>query len=156
MKTRAQKHQIVSNFTDIQSSDFAIIIEYKGINVKTFESLRRKIHQIQCHCQVMKNTLLKLAINNTDYVEFSPMLKGQNAIIHGKEIFTVLKLLAEMKIKVIAVILEKHMLNNTQINDFSKIGSVNGLYHKMQSCLLSSIHKITSIIKHNIIGGTNE
>lgn len=59
---------------------FAIVADYRGLKVTEFEKLRRELKKSDAHIQVAKNSLLKLAVKDTDYEVLSEYFTGTTSI----------------------------------------------------------------------------
>lgn len=59
---------------------FAVVADYKGLKVTELEKLRRELKKSDAQFQVAKNTLLKLAVKDTDYEILSEYFTGTTAI----------------------------------------------------------------------------
>ncbi len=59
---------------------FAVVADYRGLKVTELEKLRGELRQTNANIQVAKNTLLKLAVEGTEYEELSGSFTGTTAI----------------------------------------------------------------------------
>lgn len=59
---------------------FAVVTDYRGLKVTEFEKLRRELKKNDAHIQVAKNSLLKLAVKDTDYEILSEYFTGTTAV----------------------------------------------------------------------------
>lgn len=59
---------------------FAVVADYKGLKVTELEKLRRELKKGDVLFQVAKNTLLRLAVKDTDYEVLSEYFSGTTAI----------------------------------------------------------------------------
>ena len=62
----------------LKSAKMAIVTEYRGLTVAQMTKLRREIRQVAGEYQVIKNTLVRRALNDTDYAELTNLLEGPN------------------------------------------------------------------------------
>ena len=75
-----QKKQIVASVADrISNSCAGVIVDYKGISVADDTALRKELREAGVEYTVVKNTLLKLAINGTSLESMSEVLDGTTA-----------------------------------------------------------------------------
>jgi large subunit ribosomal protein L10 len=66
--TRAQKGDILNTYTElIRKSEALILIEYKGLNQKGIDPLRRKVREASGELHVVKNTLARLALEQAGH-----------------------------------------------------------------------------------------
>lgn len=59
---------------------FAVVTDYRGLKVTEFEKLRRELKKNDAQIQVAKNSLLKLAVKDTDYEVLSEHFTGTTAV----------------------------------------------------------------------------
>ncbi len=59
---------------------FAVVADYRGLKVTELEKLRGELRQNNANVQVAKNTLLKLAVQGTDFEALSESFTGTTAI----------------------------------------------------------------------------
>ena len=81
-----QKKQIVAEVADrINNSVAGVLVDYKGISVADDTALRKELREAGVEYSVVKNTLIKLAINGTALESMSEVLEGTTAIATSKE-----------------------------------------------------------------------
>ena len=59
---------------------FTVVADYKGLKVTELEKLRRELKKSDASFQVAKNTLLRLAVKDTEYEMLSEHFTGTTAI----------------------------------------------------------------------------
>jgi len=59
---------------------FAVVADYRGLKVTELEKLRGELRQINANIQIAKNTLLKLAVEGTEYECLTESFTGTTAI----------------------------------------------------------------------------
>ncbi len=75
------KQQVVANLKEkLSSSVSAVLVDYKGINAENDTKLRKELREAGVEYTVVKNTLLKLAIADTDLESWSDVLEGTTAM----------------------------------------------------------------------------
>lgn len=81
-----QKKQIVAELNErFKRSAVVIVADYKGLNVSTINDLRRKLRQENIEFQVVKNTLLLRAAEDTDALLLKDHFKGPSAVAMSYE-----------------------------------------------------------------------
>lgn len=76
-----QKKQIVAQLSEqIANSCTGLLVDYKGINVADDTKLRKELREAGVKYNVVKNNLLKLAIEGTSLEGLSEHLKGTTAL----------------------------------------------------------------------------
>jgi large subunit ribosomal protein L10 len=76
-----QKQAIVDEFKEkFSNAKVVIVTDYKGLDVATLNSLRRKLGEKDVEYRVVKNTLLKRAAEGNDLALISDKFKGPSAV----------------------------------------------------------------------------
>ncbi|MEW6077032.1 MAG: 50S ribosomal protein L10 [Thermodesulfobacteriota bacterium] len=65
----------------LKKATIVILAEYKGLKVETVNDLRRKLKEAGAEYQVVKNTILKRAAENTDTSVAGDYYKGPTAVV---------------------------------------------------------------------------
>lgn len=80
-KVLEQKKQIVAELAErLKNSAAGVLVDYKGINVEQDTKLRRSFREAGVKYEVVKNTLLKLAVREAGLDELEAVLDGTTAI----------------------------------------------------------------------------
>ncbi len=69
----------------LEKAQSAVIIDYIGISVAEADEMRKKLREAGVDYTVYKNTLMKRAIEGTDYEGLTDVLAGPSAIAIGYE-----------------------------------------------------------------------
>lgn len=67
----------------ISRAKSVVIAEYKGLTVAEDTQLRREFRKNDVEYKVLKNTLIKRALNELDYTEFDECLVGTTSVAFG-------------------------------------------------------------------------
>jgi large subunit ribosomal protein L10 len=79
---RQEKAVRVQKVTDkLTASKGVYLADFTGLTVEKVSILRREMRKAGVHVEVMKNTLLRLAMTNSGYDVLLPHLKGPTAIL---------------------------------------------------------------------------
>ena len=80
-KVLSEKQAIVAALTEkLQGSVAGVIVDYSGITVAEDTEMRRKLRENNVDYSVVKNTLLRFAINNAGLEELDPLLNGTTSL----------------------------------------------------------------------------
>lgn len=79
-----KKQQIDAIKKTIQESKSFVIVEYSGINVEQDTKLRASCRQNGIEYKVLKNRLLKIALNELGYNQFDGVLENTTAVAFAK------------------------------------------------------------------------
>ncbi|MBP9988899.1 MAG: 50S ribosomal protein L10 [Ruminococcus sp.] len=81
-----QKKQLVADLSErINNSVAGVLVDYKGISVADDTVLRKELREAGVEYSVIKNTLIKLAINGTALESMGEVLDGTTAIATSNE-----------------------------------------------------------------------
>lgn len=82
--TQLEKRELVEQIKEqIQNSQSLIIINYKGLTVAQDTEFRSEFRKNSVDYRVLKNTLVKKALNELGYTEFDEALNGPSAFAFG-------------------------------------------------------------------------
>lgn len=80
-----KKQQVAALKERLDGSVAGVVVDYKGISVATDTQLRKELREAGIEYTVVKNTLLKRAIEDTSLDGMSDVLEGTTAIATSKE-----------------------------------------------------------------------
>lgn len=127
---RDQKQQLVSSLRDtLLNSVFVAVIHYRGITNEQLYKMRTALKEKDCNIKIAKNTLLKVAIKDSDLEALSSHLSGPVAIAYSKDPVALAKIITNFAkdIKVLQVKIayfNKSLIAESAINNLAKLGSL--------------------------------
>lgn len=78
---RSKKEKVIAELhTKLGRASAVILTDYKGLTVAEISSLRDSLAAEKVEYQVVKNTLMRLACEQTDVAVLEPLLKGTCAV----------------------------------------------------------------------------
>ncbi|MGQ0793356.1 MAG: 50S ribosomal protein L10 [Deltaproteobacteria bacterium] len=81
MLTKAVKREVAAELSErFKSNPSLLVVEYKGLSVKQMEGLRRKLKKAGADFKVIKNSLLKVASQNTALGKAVDLFEGATAV----------------------------------------------------------------------------
>jgi len=142
---RSEKEATVADLTDeFRTSDGAVLTEYRGLNVKQLQDLRRALGANASYA-VVKNTLTKLAAKDAGVDGFDDLLVGPTAIafIKGDAVEAAKSLRDFAKdnspLVIKGGILDGKTLTVDEISKFADLESREALLAKLAGALLASL-----------------
>ncbi len=85
-KVLESKKAIVESLKErLDGSVAGILVDYKGISVEQDTKLRRNFREANVKYDVVKNTLLRLAVNDTNFADLASVLEGTTAMATSDE-----------------------------------------------------------------------
>ncbi len=80
-KVLSEKQAIVAELTaKLQSAAAGVLVDYRGITVAEDTALRAELRKNNVDYAVVKNTLLRFAVNNCDMSELDGLLNGTTSL----------------------------------------------------------------------------
>lgn len=85
-KILEQKKGLVANLREeITGAPGGVLVDYIGINVEQDTALRKELREAGVEYKVVKNTMMHLALQDTDYAEMDSVLTGSTALALANE-----------------------------------------------------------------------
>ena len=81
----SKKEQVAILKDKILNSAAGVIVNYQGITVENDTKLRKELREAGVEYTVVKNSILRFAIEGTDFAEITSVLEGATAIAVSKE-----------------------------------------------------------------------
>lgn len=155
--TKERKDELVAQYIDlIEQSDAIFLAEYKGMTVKQVEELRKKLRESNGSFHVTKNTLLKVALQQTGRAVPDDLLHGQIAAGFAlSEAPTVAKTLLEYaktqeKLIVRGGVVNQSVLSADQVDAFSKLPGLDQLRAQLVGMLQTPSRGIVSAVANGV------
>ncbi len=86
VEAKQQKQVIIDEIrSKLENAQSAVVIDYMGINVAEADAMRKTLREANVDYTVYKNTLIKRAIEGTDYAPLAEVLDGPTALAVSSE-----------------------------------------------------------------------
>jgi len=159
MLTRAQKEQLVNRLSDeLKNSKTSVLCGYKGMTVPEVGDLRSQLREQNAKMQILKKTLIQIALKNAK-VEIDPsVMEGQVAIVYGgeDEIFSPKTLhnfaKENEKLEILAGILEGKLINAEKVTELAKLPSKEELLAKVVGSVKAPVNGFVNVLSGNLRG----
>jgi len=133
MLTRQQKEEIVKELSEsIKNSPACIFVDFKGVSANEMVQIKREMRENNSSFQVIKKTLLKLALSNNGIDADVKKLEGQIAVSVSPDEITSAKVLAKIgkankNLKFAGGVLEGELLDREGVEQLAKMPSLDEL-----------------------------
>lgn len=142
---RAQKTQEINELRErFDRMASAVVTDFRGLDVETINNLRRKFRAASIEYKVVKNTLVKKALEDKDYVEtLGTYLHGPSAVAWsyedpGAPAKVVLDFAKDnKKLQVKCAILDGKVLDEKGVENLSKLPSKDQLRGKLLATFMA-------------------
>ena len=130
---RTQKQSSIELAKDILSNNqMCIFLNYKGLNAGDFVKLRNELKDREANINIIKNTLLKKAIEGTDFSPLNDYFVDQIAISYSRDPITLSNIIngfskdnENLKIKV--AFLDGKIVDLKTIEELASLGSFDDI-----------------------------
>lgn len=153
-KVLSEKQAIVEALTErIKAASAGVFVDYKGITVEQDTALRTDMRKEGIDYSVVKNTLVRFAINNAGYSELDSMLNGTTSMATsaGDPIapFRILndyskKLNDKFNIK--AAFMDGQILTDAEIEELASLPSKDALISVVLGTMLAPITSLAVVL----------
>ena len=146
-KVLSEKQAIVEELTKrIGNATAGVLVDYKGITVLEDTALRRELRAAGIEYTVVKNTLLRFAVDKCNLNEFDSVLNGTTSLATAENDpiapFRILndysKKLGE-RFNIKAAFMEGKVLSDAEIAEMAELPSKDALYAKVLGTMIAPI-----------------
>ncbi len=155
--SKNRKEELVATYKQLIDGSSAIFVtEYSGLNVKALEQLRKEVREASGVFNVTKNTLLELALEQSDKPKAHELLTGQIATGFAlNEVPTLAKVLVEYakkeeNLKLKGGILGNNILSAEQVEALAKLPSLDQLRGQIIGLISAPAQNIVSTITNGV------
>lgn len=144
-----QKEELVKNLAErLKTAKVIILTDYRGINVSDVTKLRSDLRNVNAEYKVIKNNIIKRALDMNGESGLDDLLTGPTAVLMGDEdylepskvIYNFSKNNDFYKIK--GGIIDGKVVSAEEIITLAKLPSKQELIAKLAGCLLANISKL--------------
>jgi large subunit ribosomal protein L10 len=151
---RLEKIGVVSNLnSSCLNNEVALIVHYKGMNVVQLEKLRAKLREVNAKFCVAKNSLINLAVENTNHVVVRDILEGPSAVAFCNDPVAVSKVLFEQtkeannKMIIVGGSYNGSKLSFDDIKILASLPSLIELKSKIVGLIMAPASKIARVVQ---------
>ncbi len=155
-KVLSEKQAIVEALTEkLKSASSGVLVDYKGITVAEDTALRSELRKNEVDYAVVKNTLLRFAVDNVGLKEMEDALNGTTslAVSHGDPIAPMRvvnkfsKQFNGQKFTIKAGFMDGKVLSLEEINALAELPSKEVLQAQVLGTMLAPITSLAIVIK---------
>ena len=148
-KVLKQKEEAVNSLAaELKDASLVLLVDYRGITVEDATKLRKEVREANAEYKVIKNNIIKRALNENGENGLDSLLEGPTALITSKEdylaptkaIYNFAKNNDFYKIK--GGIIEGKVMTADEIITIAKLPSRQELLAKLAGALLGNITKL--------------
>lgn len=155
--SRARKEELVAQYVDLLERSSAVFVaEYKGMSVKQVEELRGAVREADGSLHVAKNTLMRVAFEQTGNPVPSSLSSGQTAVGFALgEAPTMAKALSKFAKDEEMFVLQGGMMDSAEISaadikNLSELPSLDELRAQILGTLQAPARNVASVIAGSV------
>ncbi|MDR1697338.1 MAG: 50S ribosomal protein L10 [Erysipelotrichaceae bacterium] len=146
-----EKELVVSNIVqDIDDGMSLVILTYRGLTVAKISDLRRQLRAKDARMVVLKNSLVKRALDKKSIAVTTEVIEGPNAYVFAKNPFSVLGTLNSFARKndlsLKAAIIEGGVADKETLKGLQGVTSKEGLYAMLLSVLQAPLRNLAYVL----------
>ena len=148
-KVIKQKEEVVKNLAErLKSAKVIILTDYRGISVDDVTKLRSDLRNANAEYKVIKNNIIKRALDMNGESGLDELLAGPTAILMGDEDYlepskVIYKFAKDNDFyKIKGGIIDGKVVTAEEIVTLAKLPSKQELVAKLAGCLLANISKL--------------
>ena len=135
-----------------KSSDSAILVDYRGLNVPQVTELRRQLRSAKASYRVVKNTIARRALKGTSLNVLEKHFEGATAVAYtstdpvalAKTLTTFVKTAPALKIK--AAVVQGKAIQPAEVNELASMPGRPELLAKLLFVLQAPMVQIVSVL----------
>jgi large subunit ribosomal protein L10 len=150
---RPEKNLIIDEIKSrVDRAPYVLLTDYTGMQVPQFNELRNRLNGANAEYRVVKNNLLRRALQGSNLPDLESFLHGQSAVVMGEtDISAAAKVLknfnAEFKKPILKIgILDKAVVNVDQIMALADLPSKDVLQAKLLGLLMAPASTLVRLI----------
>ena len=153
-KVLSEKQAIVENLVQrVSGATSGVLVDYAGINVAEDTELRRELRTAGIEYTVVKNTLLRLAVDKCNYNEFNSLLNGSTALATtAGDPIAPIRIISEYakklngKFEVKGGFMEGKVLPLNDLAEIAQLPGKDALYSKVLGTMLAPITSLAVVL----------
>ena len=146
-KVLSEKQQVVAGLVErIQNASSGILVDYKGITVAEDTALRAEMRKEEISYSVIKNTLVRRALDELKLSELDSVLEGTTSLATTQsDPIAPFRIISENSKKmgdrfnIKAAFMEGKVLSAGEIEEMSALSSKDALYAKVLGTMIAPI-----------------
>ncbi len=153
--TRQQKEELVKLYTEkLQASSAVVFTDYRGATAQQMNALRDKLRAADSTYMVVKNTLLRLALEQSGrHLDLDGLMEGPNAVAFiGEDIGKGVKALKDWikqegdLVAIKGAILDQDVLNASQAEALSELPTREEMLAKLLATIIAPASQLVRTI----------
>jgi large subunit ribosomal protein L10 len=149
---KTQKIETVKKLKEsFKGSEGIVVAHYIGLNTSEMTELRSQVREAGARFCVAKNSLVKLALKDTQYVGLSEFFSGPTAVVFSKDPISGIKAVKDFsdkneKLKFIKAGLNEKLIDTDEYIALAKLPSLEEIRAKLVGYLVAPQQQLVQIL----------
>ncbi|MDR1982784.1 MAG: 50S ribosomal protein L10 [Holosporaceae bacterium] len=151
---KSEKSDVIAKMqTRFKGSEAVFVVHQDKMTVTETENLRKQLRDVSSTYLVSKNTLARLAIEDTDFRCILPHLSGQTALVFSKDITSSAKVICEYasksedKVVIVCGGYGGRLLSASEVKTLSRLPSMNELRAKIIAVVQTPAQRMATLLQ---------
>jgi large subunit ribosomal protein L10 len=150
---RSEKENVVSSMREnLQASTLVVVTSQSGLTVTEVSNLRDLMRSSGAKYKVLKNTLARIAVKDTQCEGITDLLNGPTALAFSQDPVAAARVVVEYsekneKIKVLGGCLGDKVLNANEVKALAKLPSLDELRAQILGVIVAPATKIARTVR---------
>ena len=152
-KTKDKKKVVEGLKEKLAKTAFTVVTDYRGFTVSEITDLRKRLSKNNADYKIAKNTLIKIAIKDTNLAELEKHLEGPTALLLGygepsetaKALVEFIKEIEKGEIR--GGLLDGKLLTKDEVKTFASLPSKDVLLGQIAALLVANTGQIAGIFE---------
>jgi large subunit ribosomal protein L10 len=146
------KEKIVDRLNkSFKEAEGVVVTHYLGLNTSELTELRVRVNKAGANFCVAKNSLIKLALKDTDYKGLESYFKGPTALVFSKDPVAGIKVIKKYtddneKLKVVKASLNEKVIDEAEFNTLSQLPSLDEIRAEIAGYLVAPHQQLVRVI----------
>jgi large subunit ribosomal protein L10 len=149
---KTQKIEAVKNLKEsFNGSKGVVVTHYIGLNTSEITDLRSQVKEAGARFCVAKNSLVKLALKDTQYAGLSDFFSGPTAVVFSKDPISGIKAVKSFsdkneKLKFIKAGLQEKVIDTDEFLALAKLPSLEEIRAKLTGILIAPQQQLVQVL----------
>lgn len=159
MQTKEQKKKIVKDLAEkLKSSKAVVFSDFKSLSVKNLTALRRELREKDVDFQVLKKTLITIALKDAGIEMDAKKLEGQIAVaISAGDEVEAAKIIAKAakaneNLKIVGGLIGKNVLSGQEVLVLSKLPGKEEMLARLVGTINAPVSGFVNVLAGNLRG----
>jgi len=161
--SRQKKEEVVKDLTEkLNDASSVFFVDYTGVSVPEVEDLRQKLRETEASFNVVKNTLIKRALDESEHKELkldkftgqtAVVVAGDDEVAPARVIHGFIK--ENKKMEILSGVLESQLLGKDKVKELALLPGKTEMLGKLVGTINAPVSGFVNVLAGNMRGLVN-